>query len=178
MILRRQQLGVPAARRAVQGQVVELPPTLPPARLQSSQPGALGPEQGQWVRLPGVNYPPAGATPVNAVGDADIAPGASAVLVTIAVPAAQRFRLAGIGFQAEDETALSFLTWSLRAPDPMPGYVGTPAAVGSVRQLADIFLLVGSNATVTVVGASAAGAVVTYHFFCRVHGWFYAEKEV
>lgn len=177
MALDRPQIGTPAVRRALAGQVLPDLSGLPVARIQDSQPGALGPERGTWVRLPGENFAPAGSIPVDETGDGDIAAGTSATIITLAVPTGLRFRLAGIGFSAEDETALAFLSWSITAPDPVPGYIGKPAAIGSVRQLADVFYVAGSDAVVSILAASSADAVVTYHFYCRIRGWFYAEKE-
>ncbi len=174
----RPQIGTPAVRRALAGQ--EVPANLSmlgPARIQDSQPGALGPERGTWVRLPGENFAPAGSIPVDETGDGNIAAAGSATIITLTVPTGLRFRLAGIGFSAEDETALAFLSWSITAPDAVPGYINKPAAIGSVRQLADVFYVAGSDATVNVIAASSAAAVVTYHFYCRIRGWFYAEKE-
>jgi hypothetical protein len=174
--LHRQLPYTPSVRATYGGPPIDVPRNLPGVRLEQSQPGALGPEQGVWVRLPGADFPPAGATAVDEVGDANIAPGVSATLVTVQIPDTQRLRIAGIGFGADDETALGFLTWSLRLNgDTQPGYTGKPAAIGSIRQLADVFFLAGSSATMTIVAASAASAVVTYRFICRVRGWFYTE---
>jgi hypothetical protein len=168
-IQRRPYGGNPGAARAI-----------PAERMQPSQPGALGPEQGQYVRLPGADFPPAGAIAVDQTGDANIAPAASAILVTIAVPDAYRFRLAGIGFGADDEVALGFLTWSLRLDGdtpPSPSYQVMASAVGSIRQLADLFFVVGSSQALTVLAISDPAAALTYRFICRLRGWFWAERE-
>jgi hypothetical protein len=165
-------------RAEFNGPPIQVPQGLPPIRILPSQPGALGPEQGQYVALPGANYPPAGATPVDVIGDGNIAAGASAVLITIQVPDGQRFRVAGIGFGADDETALGFLTWNMRENgDAQPGYNAVPAGIGTIVQLADIFHLSGSSVVFTIVATSSSAAVVTYRFICRVRGWFYATKE-
>jgi hypothetical protein len=173
----RPQIGYPRVRTVIAGRTVEVPQNLPPARMEPSQPGALGPEQGMYIRLPGANFPPAGSTPVDEMGDANIAPGASAVMITINVPDARRFRMAGIGFTADDETSLQFLSWTIAAPDPTPGYIDKSSAVGSVRNLTEIFFLVGSSVACTIIGESAINAVTTYRFIARVRGWLYAEKE-
>jgi len=150
-----------------------------PVQIQQSQPGAYGPEMGTYVRLPGANYPPAGSVAVDAIGDANIAPAATATLVTVTVPDTLRFRMVGIGFGADDEVALRFLTWAIRFDgDTRPGYNFVSAAVGSLRQLAEIIVVIGSSQTVTVVGAADANAVLTYRYQCRVRGWFWNEKEV
>jgi hypothetical protein len=161
------------------GPAIEVPRDIPPVRIQPSQPGALGPEQGKLVALPGANYPPAGAIPVDMVGDANIAAGARATLVTLQVPDTLRFRVAGIGFGADDETALGFLTWSmLENGDAQPGYNAVPASIGSIRQPAEVFHLSGSSVLFSITALSATTAVVTYRFICRVRGWLYALKEV
>lgn len=149
-----------------------------PVRIEPSQPDALGTEQGSYVRLPGANYPPAGAIPVDVIGDLNLAASAVGVLVTIPLADTYRLRVAGIGFSADDDIALGYLTWAiLLGPDPAPGYSQMQAAVGSVRQLADIFVLVGSSQTLTVRATIAATAPVTYRYICRVRGWYYSEKE-
>ena len=148
------------------------------ARLEPSQPDALGPEQGQYIRLPGANYPPAGAVPVDVIGDLNLAPSAVGVLVTVTVPDTYRFRAAGIGFNSDDDIALGYLTWAiLLGSDPAPSYSQQQAAVGSVRQLSEIFVLTGSSQTFTVRATIAATAPVTYRYICRVIGWFYSERE-
>ena len=57
------------------------------------------------------------------------------------------------------------------------GYVGIPSAVGSIRQLAEIFVVVGSSLTTTIVALSDATAVLSYRFICRVRGYFWQEQE-
>ncbi len=164
-------------RRGMGGEV-EIPARRSAVQIAPSQPGALGPQTGQYVRLPGASFAPAGATPVDETGDGNIAPSASAVLVSVVVPDGQTFRMAGIGFGADDETCLAFLTWSIQlGNDPVPGYVIKPATVGSLQYLADIFVVVGSSATVNVVGTPLAAAATTYRYICRLRGWFYAERE-
>jgi uncharacterized membrane protein len=141
-------------------------------------PGQLNPEVGTPIQLPGANYPPAGAIPQDDSGDANIAPGASAVLVTLNVPNLLRHRLAGIGFGAIDDVALGFLTWRIDVNGTSaPSYFGQTAAIGSIRQLADIFLLTGNAARIEVVGTMNAASVVTYRIICRTRGWYFTEKE-
>jgi hypothetical protein len=60
----------------------------------------------------------------------------------------------------------------------VPAYFNVPSAVGSIRQLSEIFLLVGSSAALTVNAISDATAVITYRFICRLRGHFYAEREI
>jgi hypothetical protein len=175
----RPQAPYPGYRIARSGNgVVPLPVDLPDAQIAPSQPG-FGPTLGTWVKLPGANFQPAGSIPVDLVGDANIAPGASGtVLITYQVPDTLRFRIAGIGFGADDEAALTFLTWTIQANGlSVPGYTGIPAAIGSIPQLADIFVLRSSFELVTVVANVAPTAVVTYRYICRLRGWSFAEKE-
>jgi hypothetical protein len=173
----RRQVGYPAVRRAALSQTVEIPPGLPTKPMPSSQPLALGQEAGQRVILPGVNYPPAGATPVDELGDATIGAGGTGLLLTITLPDQQRFRMAGIGFGADDETALAFLSFTIFAgPFPVPGYINKRAAIGTLQQLTEIFILTGSSLPITIVGTSDVLAVVEYRFICRARGWYYFEK--
>jgi hypothetical protein len=146
-----------------------------PDILPSSPPG-LG--QVMPMRLPAANFPPAGARAADPIGDAFIAPGASATLVTVTVPDQLSFVVWGIGFNTDDPAALGYLTWAiLLGPDPSPSYEQMQAAVGSVRQLATIFVFVGASQTLTVRATIAATAPVTYRYICHLRGWYFNEKE-
>jgi len=152
--------------------------TLGPGALDSSQPGALGPQTGTWVRLPAVNFPPAGALPVDEMGDANIAPTVATVLLTYQVPTNLILRVEGIGFGADDETALAFLAWSMQLNgDTVPGYVNKPSAIGSIRNLTPIFQVAGTSSILTITGTPAAAALWPYRYICRIRGWCYSEKE-
>ncbi len=154
-------------------------PPVAGANLEPSTPAGYRPAGGQAVTLPGAAFAPAGGVAVDQIGDGNLAPGAIGTLLSIAVPPMLRFRIAGIGFGANDEVALGFLTWAiLLNGDPAPsGYSAQPAAVGSIRQLSDIFLVASAEMVVTVRATIAAGAVVTYRYLCRMRGWFYTEEE-
>lgn len=158
---------------------VVLPP-VPDVDLAPSQPAGYRPSNGQPVTLPGAYAAPAGAVPVDQVGDANLAPSAIGTLVTIPVPQQLRFRIAGVGFGADDEVALRFLTWSILINgDPASsGYGSQPAAIGSLRQLSHVFLLVGNTAVVTIQATISSTAALTYRYICRVQGWFYSEREL
>jgi hypothetical protein len=146
--------------------------------LGSSQPGALGPQTGTYVRLPGSNFPPAGALPVDEMGDAVIVAGATALLITYTVPTNLILRIEGIGFGADDETALAFLSWSMQLNgDTVPGYVNKPSAVGSIRNLTPIFQIAGTSSIVTITATISLLAVLPYRYICRIRGWCYSEKE-
>lgn len=172
----RPQVGIDPRRRRVPREVLTVPEGLGAAPIAPSQPGALGAQVGTWIRLPGANFPPAGATPVDEIGDANIAAGGTATLLTYQVPNGVRFRLEAIGFGADDETALAFLSWAITAPDSVNGYVNKVAAIGSIRNVTPITFLAGSSVLVSVVGTSSTNAVVTYRFICRIRGWLYSEE--
>lgn len=145
--------------------------------LQPSQPDYLGSAQGTVIVLPGANFPPAGSIPVDEIGDATIAPGGQATLVTIPVPDTFRLVAAGIGFHTDDDLALRYLQWSIRrGPDAAPGYPQQLAAVGSIRQLATIQVLCYSSQILSVVATISALAPISYRYACRLRGWFYSEK--
>jgi hypothetical protein len=100
------------------------------------------------------------------------------------VPNGKRFTLAGIGFGAQDETSLQFLTWTINVgPNPLTGYRNKEAVIGTLSMLSHPLTVIQSSQPVTIVGASRAvagthlGAAIVYNFYCRVHGWFYAEAE-
>jgi hypothetical protein len=151
---------------------------LGPVALDPSQPGALSAQAGTWVRLPGFNFPPAGCLPVDEIGDANIAPAATGTLLTYTVPDNLILRIEAIGFGADDETALAFLTWRmLLNGDTVPGYYNKPSAIGSIRNLTPLVQTVGTSSVLTIVGTPAAEAVLTYRYICRIRGWCYSEKE-
>jgi hypothetical protein len=151
---------------------------LGPGALDPSQPGALGPQTGIYVRLPAYNFPPAGALPVDEMGDAIIAPAATAVLITYQVPTNLILRVEGIGFGADDETSLAFLSWSMQLNgDTVPGYVNKPSAIGSIGNLTPIVQMAGTSSILTITGTPAAAAVLPYRYICRIRGWCYSEKE-
>jgi hypothetical protein len=150
--------------------------SLPAADLEASQPHGL--IQPLPIQLPGANFPTAGARAADPIGDAFIAPGASAVLITVQVPDTLRFVVAGIGFDTDDPAALGYLTWAIRLNnDPSPSYEQMQAAVGSIRQLATIFVLVGSSQILTVVATAAATAPITYRYVAHLRGWFYLPEK-
>lgn len=147
--------------------------------IQPSLPESYGPARGTPVRLPAGNFAPDGSVSVDEMGDANIAPGGAAVLITITIPDQLRFHIDGIGFGADDEVALGFLTWAIQESGVgVPGYTAKSSAVGSIRNLTKMDLLFGASQPITVVASSSATAVLTYRFICRVRGWFFAVKEV
>lgn len=150
-----------------------------PARADSTVAGGFSPRAvGTPVVLPGVNYFPAGAYPIDEVTDADIAAGASATLIKIAVPEKTQLRIDGIGFGADDEVALRFLSWSLLLnSDPFRAYSNQAAAIGSIPQVSPIKFHVRDQTLVTVVLTSAASAVITYRFIVRVTGYFFTDER-
>ena len=150
--------------------------TIPAAETIPSAPPGLG--QVAPIRLPGANFPPAGARAADPIGDAFIAPGATAVLVTVLVPANLSFVVWGVGFNTDDPAALGYLTWAIHLDaDPSPSYEQMQAAVGSVRQLATIFVFAGASQNLTVRATIAATAPITYRYICHLRGWYFSEKE-
>jgi hypothetical protein len=174
---RRQNPIAPTIRRQYGG-VSVYPTDLGPAPLAPTLPGAGYSEGGIRIgSLPGQNFPAAGSTPVDEIGDANIAPGGTATLVTVNVPSSSTLVIVGIGFGADDEVALASLTWKLQVNSaPTPGYWGVPAAIGSIRQLAEVVVVVGSEGTLTIDATAAASAVLTYRFIARVRGWLWQDK--
>jgi hypothetical protein len=150
--------------------------SLPAAGLESSQPHGL--IQSLPITLPGANFPPAGARAADPIGDAFIAPGAAATLITINVPDTLRFVVVGIGFDTDDPAALGYLTWAILLDgDPSPSYEQMQAAVGSIRQLAAMFVLVGSSQTLTVRATIALTAPITYRYIAHLRGWYYLPEK-
>lgn len=149
-----------------------------PVMIAPSTPAALGPELGTYVRLPGANFPPAGAIPVDVIGDLNLAPSGAGNIITVTVPDTFRLRVAGIGFGTDDDVAIGYLTWAINlGPDPVQGYGNVLAAIGSIRQLAEIFVLAAASQTLTVRASIASTAPITYRYIARIRGWFYSEKE-
>lgn len=157
----------------------DVPRNLGPAMMQPSSPVMGSPNRR--VILPGATFPPADAIPVDLTNDADIADGASATLITIRVPDQLTLRIAGIGFGAGDESGLVFLSWSLWRDPPVSTitpYVNMDASIGSIQQLSDVFVIVGSSVVVTLIATNNSPIPATYRFAARVRGWFYSETEV
>jgi hypothetical protein len=154
----------------------EVPIGLGPAAFNPSQPRGAGPNRR--IILPGCDFPPADAIPVDETGDGDPAAGATSTLITIQVPDFFTLRLAGIGFGADDESNLRFLSWSIKANPPgsaVTGYSNRAGSIGSIQQLASIFVVLGSSVTVMVDVVN--GGNITSHFVARLQGWFYSERE-
>lgn len=175
---RRPQSGLAPGLRRIYGGRTLYPTDLGPAPLAGSTPASLVPQGGLVIRLPGSSFAPDGSIPVDQTGDGDIAPSSSATLVTIVTPDALRFRIAGIGFGADDEVALGALSWSMLINgDPSTGYSTVPAAIGSIRQLAAINVITFASQVVTIVARTSAALGGTFRFICRVQGWFYTEDR-
>jgi hypothetical protein len=159
---------------------LDVPVGLPAAPFQPSQPQGA-PATRQRVILPGCNYPPADAVPVDKIVEGDI-PSASTALefITVDVPDTLTFRLAGIGFGAVNPVALGFLSWSLTATPPagtITPYVNMPASIGSIAHLSWVFVVIGSSVRLAL-NMTNGDLVNTYRFAARIQGWFYAEREV
>jgi hypothetical protein len=174
---RREQSPIIPSLRRFHGGVVEVPVDLPAAQIQGPSPEGPQPEGGVPIELPGVFAPAFGSIPVELIGDANIAPAAEAVIVTYQVPEGFRFRMAGIGFSADDETALRFLTWRIEVSSTrVPPYVSVPAGIGSIIQLSPIFFPAPGGQRVDVIASSDPAAGATFRFICRVQGWTYIQQ--
>jgi hypothetical protein len=158
------------------------PPALPrqvgpPAPIPAVVPGSVAPEHGILIAQPPVNFPPKGAIPLDEMDDADIAAGATATVITIDVPGTMQLRIDGIGFSADDETALRFLTWRMRTNgNPVAGYYNVPASIGSIREVSDVFVHVSGPQQLELLVSADAAAIITYRYIARVKGWFFGEE--
>lgn len=149
----------------------------PPARIPAVVPDSVAPEHGLQIAQPPVNFPPKGAIPLDEMDDADIAAGASATVITIDIPGQLQLRIDGIGFSADDETALRFLTWRMNTNgNPVPGYYDVPASIGSIREVSEIFVHVAGPQQLVLIVSVSAAAIVTYRYIARVKGWFFGEE--
>lgn len=180
--LRPQDLRNPS-QRAANADRASVPVGWGPAPFKPSQPEGGDPDRR--IILPGCDYPPADAIPVDIIGEADITStgggGVGATVATIIVPDTLTLRVAGIGWSAEDESALRFLSWSALASPPgstVTPYVNMPAGIGSVAQPSWVFIVLGSSVTFSLFAKNNSVSVPTviYHFFVRVQGWLYSEK--
>ena len=180
----RQQSGRPAALRAANAGTIELPAGVPAAALTPGQPAPVT-GLGVPVRLPGANFAPAGSDPVDEIGDANIGAAAPQLFLTVNVPDGKRLTIADIGFTADDETSLQFLSWTIFVgANPLGGYINKSAVIGTLSQLGVLGRVIQASQPVTIVGAVSPnvgthlGVGIVYHYFCRVHGWICAEAEV
>lgn len=151
---------------------------IPPQPFGGSLPGGDS-APNRRVDLPSAYAPAAGDPPVDEIQEADISAGASANVLTFQIPDTYTLRVAGIGWGAEDESGLRFLSWSLFT-DP-PGipfypYVNKPAAIGSIEEPSPIFLCIGSSALVRLVATNNSSVPVAYHYFARMVGWMFRER--
>ena len=88
-----------------------------------------------------------------------------------------QLRIDGIGFSADDETALRFLTWRMRTNgNPVAGYYNVPASIGSIREVSDVFVHVSGPQQLELLVSADAAAIITYRYIARVKGWFFGEE--
>jgi hypothetical protein len=154
-------------------------PAPPPGQITPNLQGGASPRgtDRQPVSLPGFNFAPPGAYPVDESDDAAIAPGAQATLIKITVPNGLMLSLYGIGFDSFDPIALSFLTWSLlRNGQPDRVYTNQAAVIGSVREPSKVIFFAPNQVEVTLVLTVAAASPATYQFVARAQGYFYSEE--
>jgi hypothetical protein len=157
-----------------------VPHGIGPAPFQPSQPRGASPQRR--IILPGCDFPPADAIPVDLISEQDIGPTVTVTLSTITVPDTYTMRIDGIGFGADDESGLRYLSWTLNVTPPNSGitpYINMPAAIGSIPQPSPVIVVLGSSYVLTLRATNNAPAIgATYHYFSRVKGWFYREYEV
>lgn len=138
------------------------------------------PEQGDPQRriiLPGADYPPAGAIPVDETNNVTITSGGTGIPVTVTIPDGYSFRVSALGIDSDDESVTRFSFWSLLIDPPnsaIIGYSNRPGVIGSVRSPGWIFTIQG-NGTVKVQIGSNYG--LTAFFTARLLGWFYREEK-
>lgn len=161
---------------AMQQRDRQVQPDMGPGRMDPTLPGGPAPAGTVPVKLPGANFPPAGALAVDELGDANIAPGTTALVLTIPVAETGQLRIDGIGFGADDEASLRFLSWTLFLDQDPTAYSNIGAAVGTVVQPSPIFLHVAGPRTVRLELTSAAAAILTYRFVARVKGWAFVGR--
>lgn len=174
---RRAQSPVIPILRRIHGGVVEVPIDLPAVEIKPPSPEGPQRDAGLAVALPGEFTPAYGSLPVENIGDADIAPGAEAIIVSYQVPESFRHRMAGIGFSADDETALRFLSWRIEMNSTrQPPYVNVPSGIGSIQQLSTVVFFAPGGTRLDIVASSDPAAGSTFRFICRVQGWHFIEK--
>lgn len=169
----------PRARRVVTPGVKDRPqPRGPYAPVAPTAPGGSAPETGVPVALPLFNFPSRGAFDVNEIRDADIAPAASSDVITFDVGSSQQLRISAIGFGADDEVALRFLTWSLFAPagNPVAGYANVPSTTGTLAEPGEVHIHVPGPAQVVMRLTADTGAGLTYRYIARMVGWLYTDE--
>lgn len=159
--------GFHAPPRATQG----VGPTLP---------GGASAWKNLKIDLPETNFPPAGATAVQVIGDGQLTGTVEDTIFTFFVPADSRLRIDKIGFDADDEAALAFMFWNLGTLEgPVPGFERVPALYGTVANAEEIFAIIAGQATVRVrisqVDPIAAG---THSYRVRISGWLYTPQLV
>lgn len=153
-----------------------IPRGVPRVDASESQPHGGNPDRR--IILPGCNFPPADAIPIDTIKELSVAEGITSEIIRIVVPDTYTMRINGIGFGAGDESGLTFLTWSILADPPgtpIIPYNNMPAAVGSIAQPSDVFVVLGSSVTATLVITNGSGVPATYQYQARLKGYFYRE---
>jgi len=134
---------------------------------------------GQTIK-PLIDYE-RGGIPVDLIGEGDFAFNVTQTMLEIEVPDTYRFRIAGIGFGADNEANLRYITWSIIATPPgtpITGYNNKQAGIGSVLQPSWVFTTQGSSVKLSLIVTSSNFSINPMHIFARVQGWFYSEKLV
>jgi len=149
-----------------------------PAPLRAALPRGMG-EPFRAVVLPPFHYAPEGCFPLDLQGEADIAPSTTVNLISFTVPNSQKCRLNGIGFGADDEVGLRFLTWQLLINgDPSQAYGSSKANIGNLSDPSTIIQSATNGQLITLSATMGAGAILPYHIVARITGWLYLETFV
>lgn len=163
-----------------------LPPggePVPPAPHRRVQPQGLAPEGDVAVLLPGCNFPPRGAIGVDQIDETDLTvPATDVVVATIPIPASWIFRVTHIGFSADDELSLAWVTWTLKkGGTPIGNFAARAAAIGSTHDPSGVgLLLIDGESTLTLEMRIAAVGSVYSHINSRIAGYYFqqpAEKD-
>lgn len=148
-------------------------PDIGPAPLRSTERGAGSFTHGQAIRMPEEEFAPAGALVVDTI--ADITLGAAQVgnILELDVPGANRLRISGIGWSADDPAALANMLWSLFAGEAIVGGITQmPAGVGSIEQPMPVRIHIPGEVHVRFQVNNNQG-LVAFTYQLHVVGWMY-----
>lgn len=134
-------------------------------------PGTGALELGPWVAFPPWLFPPRGAPIMQDAQSLTLAPGVTGVILTFDVNVGNMLRIAQVGFGANDPTALSNATFSIKANgNIVQGWGLTQLAIGTIAQPADVYVFVpGSGLATLEITNNFPGSTWTYQ--ARWVGW-------
>lgn len=143
-----------------------------PGRIGTTAPaGQLGPSVR--VALPSHLYPPPDAVWVDVTADWLLVPNTLSLVVQQEIPINQVLHISAIGWDADDDGALSFLRWSVqRNADPIPGLVNLVASIGSVSAPQPVGINVPGPASVGVYALNTVNQFA-WTFQARLVGYLF-----